>query len=243
MSSAGCQNVATPSMIPGMAVGSEESSGKLKPKQAADVQIALARSLELHGDTDKALSIYEEAVKKDPSRGDAWLRLAILHDQQGLFVESADMYQKALKAQPGNAEVYCDMGYSLYLQGRWSEADMNLRQALALQPNHPRAHNNLGLLLARTGKEEEALDEFHKAGCRDAESQINLAFALTLENRMPEARLHYQLALQADPSSVQAKKGLQELEQLVARMDSATAANRTQATNSSVAQTQWTRAP
>jgi Tfp pilus assembly protein PilF len=242
--SGGCQQVGTPSMIPGVSTSFDESSGKLKPKQAADVQIALARSLEMHGETDKALALYEEAVKKDPSRGDAWLRLAILQDQQGHFVESADMYHKALQAQPGSAEVYCNMGYSLYLQGRWSEAEMNLRQALTLQPEHSRAHNNLGLLLARTGKEEEALDEFHKAGCRDTECQINLAFALTLEKRFPEARLHYQLALQADPASVPAKKGMQELEQLIARMDSATAANPIQPPDSAVAPTtQWTPAP
>jgi Tfp pilus assembly protein PilF len=236
---AGCQHVGTPSMIPGVSAGFDDSSGKLKPKQAADVQIALARSLEMHGEIEKALAMYEDAVKKDPSRGDAWLRLAILHDQQGQFAQSADLYQKALKAQPGSAEVFCDMGYSLYLQGRWSEAEMNLRQALALRPEHSRAHNNLGLLLARAGKEEEALDEFHKAGCRDADAQVNLAFALTLENHVPEARLHYQLALQADPASVAAKKGLQELEQVVARMDSATGANRTQASDAPVAPAQW----
>jgi Tfp pilus assembly protein PilF len=242
-SSAGCQHVATPSMIPGMSGTLDDSSGKLKPKQAADVQIALARSLEMHGESEKAMAMYEEAVKKDPNRGDAWRRLAILHDQQGHFGESAGMYQKALKAQPGSAEVYCDMGYSLYLQGRCSEAEMNLRQALALQPDHARAHNNLGMLLARTGKEEEALDEFHKAGCRDTEAQINLAFALTLENRFPEAKLHYQLALQSDPSSAAAKKALQELEQVLARMDSGRAPNRNQAPDSAVAPTQWTPAP
>jgi Tfp pilus assembly protein PilF len=163
--------------------------------------------------------MYEQAVKKDPSRGDAWRRLGILHDQQGQFDKSAEMYQKALKAQPGSTEIFCDMGYSLYLQSRWSEAEMNLRQALALQPDHARAHNNLGLLLARIGKEQEALDEFHKAGCEDADAQVNLAFALTLEQHWPEARLHYQQALRLDPSSAPARKGLKELDQLVTRME------------------------
>lgn len=216
---AGCQQVGTSTLVPGLSGGPEEPSGKLKPKQAADVQIALAHTLELQGETEKASALYEEAVTKDPNRGDAWLRLAILRDQQGQFSESSSLYQKALKAQPGSAEIYCDMGYSLYLQNRWQEAEMNLRQALALQPDHARAHNNLGLLLARTGKADEALEEFYRAGCHEADAHVNLAFALTLERQWPEAHQQYQQALQAEPSSVSAKKGLQELEHLLVRMD------------------------
>ncbi len=242
LSAAGCQQVGAPSVVPGMSVAFDEPSGKLKPKQAADVQIALARSLEMHGETEKALAMYEEAVKKDPNRGDAWLRLAILRDQQGQFDESASMYQKALNAQPGSAEIYCDMGYSLYLQRRWSEAEMNLRQALTIQPDHARAHNNLGMLLARIGRQEEALNEFYLAGCRDADAHVNLAFALTLEEHWPEARQQYQQALQADPSSTPAQKGLHELERLIARRNLAPATTSAEASTTPLAQTQWTMA-
>jgi tetratricopeptide (TPR) repeat protein len=215
----GCQQFGRPSTPSGLSGGFDMPSAKLKPEQAADVQVALAHSLEMHGAIGQALAMYEEAVKKDPHRSDAWLRMAILHDQQGQFAESASLYQKALAAQPGSADIYCDMGYSLYLQQHWAEAEMNLRQALALRPDHARAHNNLGLVLGRACQAEGALDEFHKAGCSDADAQANLAFALTLERHWPEALQHYQQALQADPYSAPAKKGLQELEQLLARMN------------------------
>jgi tetratricopeptide (TPR) repeat protein len=240
ISVAGCQHVGSSSVLPGLTTGFDESSGKLKPKQAADVQIALARSLEMHDEPAKALALYEEAVNKDPSRSDAWLRMAILHDRQGQFAESATLYQKALKAHPGNAEIYSAMGYSLYLQQRWPEAEMNLRQALALQPDHARTHNNLGLLLARIGKEEEALDEFHKAGCSDADAHVNLAFALTLERHWPDACRHYQEALLTDPSSAPAKKGLHELEQLIARMNSPATGTPAKVSGSAIAQAHGT---
>jgi Flp pilus assembly protein TadD len=95
---------------------------------------------------------------------------------------------------------------------------MNLRQAIALAPTHERAHNNLGLVLARTHRHDEALAEFTKAGLRDADARVNLAFVLTLENNWPEARKQYEAALAADAASVAAKHGLQELETLATRI-------------------------
>ncbi len=106
------------------------SEGKLTPAQAADVQIAYGRSLEKRGLFEQAAKIYQEALKKDPSRSEAYLRLAILKDQRGNFVESAELYRKALKAKPGSSDIYCSMGYSLYVQRRWAEAEMNLAQAI-----------------------------------------------------------------------------------------------------------------
>jgi hypothetical protein len=123
--------------------------------------------------------------------------------------------------QPGNAEVYCNMGYSLSLQHRWTEAEMNLRQAVALAPNHRRAHNNLGLVLAHSERWDEALTEFRKGGCDEAEAHVNLAFVLTLERCWPEARAHYEQALTLQPASTAAREGLDQLQALVARTGAA----------------------
>jgi Tfp pilus assembly protein PilF len=199
-----------------------ESAGvdrkNLTPGQLADLQVAYGRSLEKRGEHDQARTRYSEAVKHDPERADAWHRLAVLHDRQGKFSESAEMYQRALALRPGDPDVYCDVGYSLYLQRRWEEAEMNLRQAVALRGDHARAHNNLGLLLARTGKEDAALAEFRQAGCSEADARTNTAFALTLERRWPEAQRHYRRALDLDSSNRLAKKGLESLQTVMAKL-------------------------
>jgi Flp pilus assembly protein TadD len=174
----------------------------------------MGRSLEKRGDADRAMSAYLEALKQDPSRADALTRLGVLYDGQGKFVSSRKAYEKALSAQPGSPDLYCDMGYSLYLQHRLAEAEMNLRQAVTLAPDHRRAHNNLGLVLAHAAREDEALAEFRRAGCTEADARSNLAFALTLEGRRPEARRQYEQALAADPSSAAVKKAIRELDAL-----------------------------
>ncbi|MFO0841659.1 MAG: tetratricopeptide repeat protein [Gemmataceae bacterium] len=215
----GCRHPGGP-VRNGLPVAGDIPRTELTARQTADLQVAYARSLEKRGEMDQAMTRYQEAVKQDPERGDAWLRLAILHDRAGKATESAEMYRKAIALRPGDPEIFCDVGYSFYLQQRWAEAEMNLRQALALRPDHPRARNNLGLLLARTGRDGEALAEFRKAGCAETDAHANVAFALTLERRWPEARQHYGQALAADPTSKVARGGLASLEVVLAKATS-----------------------
>jgi Tfp pilus assembly protein PilF len=190
------------------AVVQDEPAGPLTNKQKADVQIAIARSLENQGDTTHAIKNYLEVVKKDPNRADAYHRLAVLHDAKGDSESARQFYQIALKKDPKNPELCCDFGYSCYLQKNWKEAEPQLRRALALNADCARAHTNLGLLLARTGREDEALVEFGKAGCDEAAARTNLGFALTLAERWPEAKQQFELALKVDPQSKMAKDGL-----------------------------------
>ena len=217
----GCRSTETKRPQPRPMLGENEPTAKVTPSQIADVQIAMGRSAEKQGDVDQAIAAYQEALKRDKSRSDAYVRIASLKSRQGKFEESDQLYRHALEIDRGNPDIYCDMGYSLYLRRRWAEAEMNLRQSIAIRPDHSRAHNNLGSVLAHNLRTEEALVEFRKAGCGSADSHNNLAIALTLDRRWSEAREQYRLALTADPTSQVAKTRLAELETLVAKVDPA----------------------
>jgi Flp pilus assembly protein TadD len=201
-----------------------ESAPKLTAAQVADVKIAYGRTLEKRGAPEQAQAVYLEALKLDSGRADACARLGVLCDQQCKFDGANSWHRKAVAAQPKNPDFQCNAGYSLYLQGNLTEAEKSLRKCLALSPDHARGHNNLGMILARTDRCEEALAEFHRAGCNEADAQTNLAYALTLERRWTEARTCYERALVADPSSAASQKGLQELHSLMAKAKAATLA-------------------
>lgn len=147
-------------------------------------------------------------VKKDDGCVEAYQRLAILHDMKGDGEAAKKFYGLALKNDPKNAEIYCDFGYSRYLRGDWPEAEKHLRRAIALNSECRRAHNNLGLLLARTNREADALAEFSKAGCSQADGHCNAALALASDERLVDAQRHFELALEADPKSPRATGGL-----------------------------------
>ena len=177
-----------------------------------DVQMAVARSCENDGNTEQAIQVYQEVVKKDSRRAEAYHRLAILYDLKGDPQKAHEYYTTAIQKAPKNADLYCDLGYSCYLQRNWAEAEVNLRKALEERPGLARAHTNLGLLLGRTDHATEALAEFSQAGCDEAAARCNLAFALTLEEHGQEARQQYELALAANPNAAAAKQGLAALQ-------------------------------
>jgi Tfp pilus assembly protein PilF len=212
LAAAGCRHADHP----GLLSGARADEPALRASQVADVQVALGRTLEGRGELEQAQAAYLEALKGDPARGDAWARLAVLYDRQGRFAESAEAYRKAQVFGGDSPALSCNRGYSYYLQRRWADAESNLRQAIALEPAHPRAHNNLGLVLAHTGRDAEALDEFRRAGCTDAEAHVNLALARAVEGDWAGAQDHYGRAAAIDPGSAQARKGLREINDLMA---------------------------
>jgi Flp pilus assembly protein TadD len=216
---AGCEHLEPLPVVAPPALPAAESAPKLTAAQVADVKIAYGRTLEKRGAPDQARATYLEALKLDSSRADACARLGVLCDQQCKFDEANSWHCKAVAGQPKNPDFQCNAGYSLYLQGNLIEAEKSLRKCLELAPEHARGHNNLGMILGRMDRCQEALAEFHRAGCNEADAQANLAYALTLERRWAEAEACYQRALAADPSSTASLKGLQELHDLMAKAD------------------------
>ena len=183
-------------------------SAKVTHQQSADIQIALGRTMEEEGKPEEARPSYLAALKKDPSRADAELRLAVLDDRKGDQAGADKHFARALKLQPKNPEILCDRGYSLYLRRQWADAETSLKKALAIDPTHARSHMNLALVLARGGNSQDALKEFARAGCDPADARANLGLVLAMEGRLEEAKREYSAALAAKPSSTRAREGL-----------------------------------
>ena len=215
---AGCRSA--PHTVPDPnSPAAQEPARSLTGAQVADVQVALARTVEGRGEVQQAAGFYTEAVRKDPTRADAWARLAVLADKEGKFAESEEAHRRALDLQPNDADLHCNRGYSLYLQERWDEAEAALRRAVGLKPDHRRAHNNLGLVMARTGRAAEALVCFRNAGCSSTDAHTNLAYGLTLSGDLSGARAQYELALKQSPASDSIRKRMEQLDVLSAELD------------------------
>ena len=149
LSVAGCSQLPTTQKHSSAQLLDSGTTTHVSRRQAADVQISMARTLEESDHLAEAEAGYREALKHDSKRADAHHRLAVLCDRKGESKEAETHYAAALKLDPKNPEILCDQAYGYYLQRRWADSEESLRQALAIAPRHARSHNNLGLVFAR----------------------------------------------------------------------------------------------
>ncbi len=183
-----------------------------RAQKEADLLVAKGSSLEKENDLDQAIASYQEAIKKDRRRTDAYRRLALLHDKQGRYEESAQYYERVLQQNPKDSQSLCDYGYSQYLRSNYKESEQLLRKSVKLDPRNARAHNNLAVLLTRTQRTDEAIVQFRAAGSDPVEANVNVAYALMWNNQLEQATEYLAKALEVDPNSAVANRCISVLE-------------------------------
>jgi ADP-heptose:LPS heptosyltransferase len=95
--------------------------------------------------------------------------------------------------------------------GRIAEAAELCREAVARAPTHHLAQNNLAMLELAMGRVEEAIRRLRLSLslCPDAKKiRLNLAFALHINEALPEAVETYREVLRRDPANREARKYL-----------------------------------
>ena len=95
--------------------------------------------------------------------------------------------------------------------GIYTNLETLWRKTLAKNPDCWLAHNNLGMLLSNQGRNEEAMDHYHKAiqiNPNDSEALNNLGAALAATGRFDEAIENYYRAIQINPGFLKALNNL-----------------------------------
>jgi Flp pilus assembly protein TadD len=185
---------------PATSVGgmADMGAGQMTPAQSAQLALDLATSMERIEKYPDAIAQYERALAYDAGNPQAIRRLAVLYSKTGQF-DRADVYfQKAAHAQPHNANVFNDWGRSYYLRGNWTMAEKKFRDALQTEPRHRLALNNLALTLGQEKRYSEAFQIFRNGGLSDAQAHCNMAYILSSQGRVEEARSACQLAKRLD---------------------------------------------
>lgn len=116
---------------------------------------------------EKAVTYFEEALRKDPTFAPAYVGLANAYDDLSdefvggspgeLRPKVIDAAQKALKLDPELAEAHVVLGEIDQEEWRWGEAEGEYKRALELKPNNPSAVIGFSDWLLRQGRTEEAL--------------------------------------------------------------------------------------
>jgi tetratricopeptide (TPR) repeat protein len=182
-------------------------------KQAADLFEA-GQNAHQSGDLNKAIELYGDALKRDPSlwqaefqRGLAYLSLnrraearasmQRVNEQLAQFADSPELRQISARVQIALGEI-------ALAESNAGEAEQAYRRALELSPGSARAHSGLAEVLLAGGKYDEAIAEAKKAltaGDDRAATFSLLGMAQTIRGKYDEALPNLTEALKRDPKN------------------------------------------
>jgi tetratricopeptide (TPR) repeat protein len=136
-------------------VGSEPAP--LRGPQDVQERFLAAVQAEESGEKQRAIALYTEIMKLDPSFAPSWINLGTIHFHLRQFDRAEELYRQATKIDPGYVLAFFDLGNVLDELQRLDESIVAYRQAVVLSPRYADAHYNLALAYERTGEPRSAL--------------------------------------------------------------------------------------
>lgn len=123
----------------------------------------LADHYYLNRDNFKAIELYKEILKSDPSYKDAWLGIAKIRKIQNDNDLAVEAYEKAVEIDSNNANLWIDLGTVYYFSEENDLALEAYEKALSLEPDSPIRYKQYGDLLMKLKHFENAIDAYEKA--------------------------------------------------------------------------------
>jgi predicted CXXCH cytochrome family protein len=164
--------------------------------------LQLADAWKDSGVMEKALPLYEEAVRREPNSLIALQRFGFALRSSKQLERATEILKRVLAADSRDAPTWHQLGLVYLDQGSTSDALAAFQRAIDLDPDMSEAHNSLGGLWLESGdlsKAEPALREAIRIQPDYAEAHSNLASVLASTARFGEARYHFETALRLKP--------------------------------------------
>ncbi|HEY0961376.1 MAG TPA: tetratricopeptide repeat protein [Pseudomonadales bacterium] len=210
----------------------------------AEILAQMALAMQLLGQEDAAIALYENANKvhkspkleqriaalrdktKNTTPIDKLVAQAQKHASEGRADSAMTAWRDVLKLNPDHDIALHGLG-DLHRQRReFQQALPLIQQAIIMQPRIPQYHNTLGMLFQQKGEFEKALI-FHRRAIdldsKYAAAHCNLGVALKNLQRLDDAVEEYRKALEIDPAMPEAHNNLGNLYRMLGRFDDAKA--------------------
>jgi superkiller protein 3 len=147
-----------------------------------------------------AITYFEQALKEDPSLGQAWYGKGISLCQLGKHDEGISALDRALQLEPKNVEYIYIAGVCYELKGKpgWKQAEAYYLKAVQFAPGNAQLRHKLGALLQQEGRYQEAIAEYQKAIALNPDQFIsynNLGNCWLALNQPKQAVTLYQQAI------------------------------------------------
>jgi TolB-like protein/Flp pilus assembly protein TadD len=164
---------------------------------------------------EKAIEYFNEAIKQDPTYGQAYAGLAdsyaLVGNSDFAVLSPLEAYPKAkaaatkaLELDNSLGEAHASLAFCLgFFEWQWDAAEKEYLRAIALNPSYATAHQWYGLQLSLLRRFDEAIAEMRKAESLDPLSLIigaDLADVLFAAHRYNEATKQSRKVIEMDPN-------------------------------------------
>ncbi len=139
--------------------------GAIDPKNPDALNLyRRATSLHAVGETDRALSDYNDAIRVDPNNSLAYLgRGVLLATRKRAYDRAIEDFDKVLTLQPDNVDALIARGNAYSQLGDNGRALADLDRAIALAPDNAQAYVVRGLANNRRGQKQLAMQDYDAA--------------------------------------------------------------------------------
>jgi len=135
------------------------STGSLRAQQD---QFLAAVQAEEAGDKQRAIQLYTEILRADPTYAAAYINLGTIYFHLRQYGRAEELYRKATEADPEYVLAFFDLGNVLDELERLDESIAAYRHATELAPRYADAHYNLALAYERRGERRRALKHWEE---------------------------------------------------------------------------------
>jgi predicted CXXCH cytochrome family protein len=182
-----------------------EALEKYRPAQS-EFYVEFADALLKHGQADRAIPEYEEALRRKPDSLAGLLGLGKAFEKSGQHAEATTVFRRGTQLYPEDARFWQTLGGVYVKQGQRAEALAALQKSLELNWEQPDTHLALGTLFAQQGDDAARAEASFREAIRlepnSAQAHTNLAILLSQQNRIEEASYHFEYALRLQPDYV-----------------------------------------
>jgi tetratricopeptide (TPR) repeat protein len=181
------------------------------PPVTAATRFALGQVAESQGDYDAAIHQYHRALELDANHLPSLCRLGAIYAEQKNYNLSIETWNRYIAASGDAAWAYANLGYCYELAGYPTLAKQTYLKGIAKDPKNAPCRTNYGIMLARDGKIADALRMWNPV-LTDAQMHYNLASLYQKDGRKTEAKAEFQKALDSDPSLIDARARLAQMD-------------------------------
>lgn len=178
------------------------------------IMILIVRTIVRNSDWENEDTLWIAAARTSPSSPNNANNIGDMYSRHGDFEKAALAFQRAIALNPKYADAFHNLGNTYYQMGKLPESIQSYQTAVSMSPRLWQSNRNLSIIFFNTGNYPMALQymqQLVKAMPNDPQFHSSLGIIYLKMNNAQEAKKEFLLALQIDPSNVQAQQALQSM--------------------------------